>query len=106
MDGESAKTPVRLSIFNQSFTLRVAGDPAEILHAANEVDELMSAIAKSGNMDSFRVAILACLHLQDRVHSLETELANLKGRIEDRTRELATLLDDAVGRPSPEHREP
>lgn len=96
MDGGSDKTPVRLSIFNQSFTLRVAGDPADILQAANEVDELMSAIAKSGNMDSFRVAILACLHLQDQVHSLETELEELKGRVEGRSRELASLLEQAV----------
>src|SRR3954466_14621267 len=96
MDGESPKTPVRLSIFNQSFTLRVTGDPAEILQAANEVDELMSAIAKSGNMDSFRVAILACLHLQDRVHSLEAELSDLRDGIEGRTRKLVSLLDGIV----------
>lgn len=99
MDGEPVKTPVRLSIFNQSFTLLVAGDPADIVQAANEVDELMSTIAKSGNMDSFRVAILACLHLQDRVHSLEGELEDLRDGIEGRTRKLVTLLDGVVEAP-------
>jgi cell division protein ZapA len=91
MDG-SEKQPVRLNIFNQSFTLRVPGDPEEILRAANEVDELMSTIAKSGNMDSFRIAILACLHLQDKVHVLEDELRALRARTSD----LARLLDDVV----------
>lgn len=76
--------------------MRVPGEPEELLRAANEVDELMTAIAKSGNMDSSRVAILACLHLQDRVDTLERELEKLRS-IEDRTRELARLLDDLAG---------
>ena len=89
MDGEEKK-PVRITIYNQTFTLRVAGDPEQLLRAANEVDELMTAIARSGNMDSTRVAILACLHLQDRLHSLEQD-------VHRRTRQLAALLDGVVG---------
>jgi cell division protein ZapA len=69
MDGEDKK-PVRLTIYNQTFTLR-ASDPQRLQQAANDVDELMSAIAKSGNTDTSRAAILACLHLQDRIQSLE-----------------------------------
>ena len=95
MDGEEKK-PVRLTIYNQTFTLRVSGEPQEMLDAANKVDELMTVIARSGNMDACRVAILACLHLQDRVHALEQELNKLRS-IEGRTRELATLLDGVVG---------
>jgi cell division protein ZapA len=96
MDGEaSEKNPVRLTIFNQTFTLRVAGDPDEFLRAANEVDELITSIARSGNVDATRAAILACLHLQDRVDTLEEELGKLRS-IEERTRELARLLDDVI----------
>lgn len=95
MDGEEKK-PVRLTIYNQTFTLRVAGDPDQLLRAANEVDELMTAIARSGNMDATRVAILACLHLQDRIDALEQEAEKLRA-IEGRTRELAALLDGVVG---------
>jgi cell division protein ZapA len=91
MDGEE-KRPVRLTIYNQTFTLRVSGDPEQMQRAALEVDELMTAIARSGNMDSTRVAILACLHLQDRVDAMQQELEKLRA-IEDRTRELAALLD-------------
>jgi cell division protein ZapA len=90
------KLPVRVSIFNQSFTLLVAGDPAEIQAAANEVDELMHTIARSGNMDATRVAVLACLHLQDRVRTLESEFTQLRSRVENTSREFALLLDDAL----------
>jgi cell division protein ZapA len=90
------KLPVRVSIFNQSFTLLVAGDPAEIQAAANEVDELMHTIARTGNMDATRVAVLACLHLQDRVRTLESEFTQLRSRVENTSREFALLLDDAL----------
>jgi cell division protein ZapA len=97
MDSESAeKKQVRLSIYNQTFSLLVPGDPHEIEQAAQEVDELMTTIARSGNMDSTRVAVLACLHLQDRVRTLEREFAAMKSSVEDRTRRLSTLLDGVI----------
>ncbi|MBC7927092.1 MAG: cell division protein ZapA [Bryobacteraceae bacterium] len=90
------KNPVRLSIFNQTFTVRVSGDPGDIQRAANAVDELMSTIAKSANVDSTRVAILACLHLQDRIYQLEAELTGVRSRVADRSHQLALLLDELV----------
>jgi cell division protein ZapA len=56
----------------------------------------MTAIARSGNMDATRVALLACLHLQDKVDSLQSELERLKADVQVRSRELATLLDRVV----------
>jgi cell division protein ZapA len=90
------KKPVRVSVYNQDFTLLVPGQEAaaELQDAANEVDELMTTIARSGNMDSVRVAILACLHLQDRVRTLEREFAQMKERVDERSRKLADLLAD------------
>jgi cell division protein ZapA len=92
----TGKRQVRLSIYNQTFSLLVAGDPAEIEQAAHEVDELMTTIARSGNMDSVRVAVLACLHLQDRVRTLEREAAEMKSRVDDSTRRLSNLLDSVI----------
>ena len=44
------------------------------------VDELMTSIAqRAGNMDSQRIAVLACLHLADRLRTAERELASLEG---------------------------
>ena len=101
MDAVSpGKKPVRLSIFNQTFSLLVAGDPADIEQAAQDVDELMTTIARSGNLDATRVAILACLHLQDRVTTLQREFSQLKERMDDKGRRLSVLLDQMIAPPS------
>jgi cell division protein ZapA len=94
--GTPEKSTVRLNIFNQTYTLRVAGDPAEIEQAAHEVDELMNTIARAGNVDSTRIAVLACLHLQDRLRSLEKEMSQLKSDVEVRARTLNELLDEVI----------
>ena len=65
-------------------------------NAAQEVDELMTTIAKAGNNDSTRIAVLACLHLQDRLHMLERELDSLKHHVDDRTKHLSVLLDQLI----------
>ena len=90
------KRPVRVSILNQTFTLLVSGDPSDIESAATEVEELMQTIARSGNMDTTRIAMLACLHLQDRVSTLEREFKHLRSRVEDTSREFSILLDDVL----------
>ncbi len=94
--GTPEKKPVRLSIFNQTYSLLVTGDPSDMEHAAQEVDELMTTIAKAGNNDSTRIAVLACLHLQDRLHMLERELDSLKHHVDDRTKHLSVLLDQLI----------
>jgi cell division protein ZapA len=90
------KKSVRLNIFNQTYSLLVTGDPADMEHAADEVDELMTTIARAGNVDATRIAVLACLHLQDRIHTLERELRSMQGHAEDvqaKTRRLSELLE-------------
>lgn len=94
--GTPEKKPVRLSIFNQTYSLLVTGDPSDMEHAAQEVDELMTTIAKAGNNDSTRIAVLACLHLQDRLQMLERELDSLKHHVDDRTKHLSVLLDQLI----------
>ena len=41
----SEKSPVRVTILGQSYTLRAQGDPAEVERLAQNVDELMHTIA-------------------------------------------------------------
>ena len=93
--GAPEKKPVRLNIYNQTFSLLVSGDPADIEQAAERVDELMTAIARSGNMDVTRVAILACLHLQDRVTTLEHDVEQLRRRVDEALRNFS-LLEEAL----------
>ena len=73
---------VRLNIYNQVFTLRASADAADLEEAANAVDDLMRSIARSGNMDATRVAILACLHLQARVRELEEGVGRIGAALE------------------------
>lgn len=98
---DTAKKTVRVTIFNQSYTLSTSGDPADTERLAIEIDDLMSSIARrAGNLDSTRTAVLACLHLADRLRSLETELNELKNSVNHRTRDFALLLDEVL---SPSH---
>jgi cell division protein ZapA len=97
-DRTSEKKQVRVTIFNQAYTIVTSGDPAETEELARRVDELMYSIAKrAGNVDSARAAVLACLHLADQLRTLERELAGLRERVDSKTREFSVLLDKVVG---------
>jgi len=91
------KRPVRVTILSQSYALLTAGDPREVEELARGVDELMLSIAaKSPNADSTRIAVLACLHLADRLHSLERDLNRLQERVDRKSEEFAGLLEQAL----------
>ncbi len=91
------KRPVRVTILSQSYTLLTAGDPREVEQLAQHLDELMLSIAaKSPNADSTRIAVLACLHLADRLHNLERDLTQLKQRVDRKSEEFAGLLERAL----------
>jgi len=95
--GAKDKRPVRVTIANQTFTLITSGDDREVLELANRVDELIAGIAKrSSNADTARLAILACLHLADRLHSVEQEMKSMRDRMEARARHFEGLLDQVI----------
>lgn len=94
---DPSKQTVRVSIFNQSYTLSTSGDPRQTEELALQVDDLMSSIARrAGNLDSTRTAVLACLHLADRLRSVEQELESLRSSVNRRTRSFALLLDEVL----------
>jgi cell division protein ZapA len=93
------KQSVQVTIFRQSYTLRASGDEREVQELADSVDELMNAIAgRSANADPLRVAVLASLHLADRLRTIERELNDLKKRVGEKSEEFRLLLDEALGR--------
>jgi cell division protein ZapA len=88
---------VRVTIFNQSYSLVASEEPGRIEELAHRIDELMSSIAaRAGNVDQTRVAVLACLHLADQLESAEHQLTELKNKVEDKAREFGVLLDGAI----------
>jgi cell division protein ZapA len=95
--GPDGKNTVRVTILGQQYTLRAQGNTRDVELLAQSVDELMHNIAlKSSNADSGRIAVLACLHLADRLRSLESDLGALKQRVERKSEEFAVLLDQAL----------
>ena len=93
MEPAPEKRPVRVTILNQQYTVVTAEDPSAIQTLAAEVDELMFSIAdRAPNADSTRIAVLAALHLADRVHTLERELEIMKTR----TEQFAGLLEQVI----------
>ena len=90
------KKQVRLTIFHQTYTLLVSGDPTEIEQAAHVVDELMMSLARSRNLDATRAAVFASLHLADRVRTLEKELSQLRVDVSERSQRISSLLDSVL----------
>jgi cell division protein ZapA len=89
-----ARQPVPVQIFNQSYSLVVDADPVEVQEIAQQVDELMASIAnRTASGDSTRVAVLACLHLADKLRAAEKQLQ----LFEDKSGRIATLLEEALG---------
>ena len=88
---------VKVTIFNQSYSLAATEEPGEVEAIAHTVDEIMTSIAsRAGNVDHQRVAVLACLHMADRMRAMEKELHELKSRVESKSRQFSLLLDGAI----------
>ncbi len=91
------KKSVRVTIYNQPYTLAVAGDPAEVEALASTVDALMTSIAqRAGNVDGMKIAVLACLQLADQAKGMEQELIRLKSDVGAKSKKFAGLLDQAL----------
>jgi cell division protein ZapA len=96
---DAEKQVVRVTIFNQTYALSTSGDPQETTALAHDIDELMSSIARrAGNLDATRTAVLACLHLADRLRTAEKQLGALRHSVNDKSRDFALLLDKAFAK--------
>ena len=91
------KQPVRVTILSRPYFLRTAGDPRELEQAAASVNELMLSIAaRAPNADSTHIAVLACLHMVDKLRCLEHELSSMKERVDRKSEEFAGMLEQLI----------
>ena len=91
------KQSVRVTILSRPYTLLAAGDPREVEEVAASVNDLMLSIAaKVPNADSTRIAVLACLHMADKLRSLERDLNLLKERVDRKSVEFAGVLEQLM----------
>ena len=87
---------VRVEIFDQVYHLRVGNDSdaEQIRRAAAYVDaKIRSVAAKTRDVDSLRLAVLAALHIADEYHALQGKHEALHEQIEKRSAALGRLLD-------------
>jgi cell division protein ZapA len=93
----SDKKTVRVTILSRPYTLRTAGDPHEVEQVAASVDELMLSIAaRAPDADSTRIAVLACLHLADKVRDLELQLKgihDLRAALDQKAARFSGMID-------------
>ncbi len=88
------KQSIQVTIFHQPYTLRVPAGERDVIELADSLDQLMAAVAsRSGVSDPLRVAVLASLHLADRLRSLEHELTSLRQRVDAKSEEFGALLE-------------
>ena len=104
MDGNTPdRQQVRVTILSRPYTLLASGDPREVEEVAAGVNDLMLSIAaKMPNADTTRIAVLACLHLADKLRSIERDLHQFKARIDRKSEEFAGMLEqliDSAGEP-------
>jgi len=101
MEGStSEKQAVRVTILSRPYTLLAAGNPREVEEVAASVNDLMLSIAaKAPNADSTRIAVLACLHLADKLRTLERDLSVLKERVDRKSVEFAGILEQLLASP-------
>ncbi len=88
---------VRVTIFNQSYSLVATGESGQVEELAQMVDELMTSISqRARNLDSQRIAVLACVHLADQLRSLQGDLDQLRSNVDAKAKHFTLLLDDAI----------
>jgi cell division protein ZapA len=86
----------QVQIYGQTYHVQGGQDPAYAREVAKLVDEKMNLIATQiHTTDSFRIAVLAALHLADRCLALERQLHSIEGEIADRSEELVAFLEEA-----------
>src|SRR5215467_11499270 len=91
------KQPVKVTILSRPYTLLATGDPREVEEVAASVNDLMLSIAgKAPNADSTRIAVLACMHLADKLRALERDLSQQKRRVDQKTVELTGVLEQLL----------
>jgi cell division protein ZapA (FtsZ GTPase activity inhibitor) len=97
MESTPEKQTVRVTILSRPYTLLAADDPRETEEVAASVNELMLSIAaRAPNADSTRIAVLAALHLADKLRARERELSQFQEHVDRKSEEFAGMLEQLI----------
>ena len=91
---------IQVEIYGQRYSLR-AGDDQEAQYVeqlAAHVDRKMREIAQTTpTVDSFKVAVLAAVNIADEYMQIRMKNKAVDEYVAQKTREIASLLDDGIG---------
>ena len=101
---ESSKRTYKVRIFQQTYSVVSSASEAEFQAIADHVDQLMHTIAsRSGSTDGTRAAVMAAMHLADRLRQLEKRLESLHAdqrqalrHVDEQTGHLEHLLKETL----------
>jgi cell division protein ZapA len=89
----------QVQIFGHVYHLRGGEDPVHSRQVAQLVDDRMNAIADQINTsDSFRIAVLAALHIADEYLQLQREHERFTAEVAAKSDRMVAMLDK-VGEP-------
>ena len=90
---------VRVEIFDQDYHIKGSLDPQYLGVLAKYVDEKMRLIvARSHNVDSARVAVLAALNIADEYHQAKAKYDAVAGQVEQKVGACNEVLDQWLDR--------
>ncbi|HEV2706116.1 MAG TPA: cell division protein ZapA [Pyrinomonadaceae bacterium] len=82
--GATLIEPIRVSIFNQIYSLRSHSDPEHVLRIARLVDERMRLVASHApSHDVLKIAVLAALNIADELERLRELTSDEQQRSSD-----------------------
>ncbi len=91
----------QVQIFGQFYHLRGGEDPEHSRQVAQLVDERMNVISDQiKTSDSFRVAVLAALHIADEYLRLKKEHESFRAQVTAKSDHLATMLETIGEQPA------
>ena len=91
------KQTVKVTILNRQYTLRAPADPRDIERVAAQLDDLMLALAaKAPTADATHIAVLACLHLADKLTALEREMEALRESVDQRSEKFRGMIEELI----------
>lgn len=89
----------QVQIFGQVYHLRGSEDAEYARRVARLVDDRMNTIAdQMATADSFRVAVLAALHIADEYLRLKEQHDGYKTQVATKSHRMVSLLDELEGR--------
>ncbi len=85
---------MQIKILNQSFSIQGVDDEAYVQKLASFVEDKMTELQRATNtIDSYRLALLAALHIADAYFQMEEKQLQLNSYIDRKSAEFVKVLE-------------